>query len=389
MQSPVYQFEEVGQDLPRPPLAALRALGTAGLLVSTKGWAALDLAQRRAFVDAGVAPRVDVEAVRAASRAVPLTEIRLAPPLPDADPARVPEALAAAMRPHAGLADASWASLRPLDRYVLWKLSSNGRLLHRALREILPASPDVGRPGNATIAHATVRMRPDQLAKLRSPTFLDGRAFVLARVAGVRAARRSQETFDVRADRATGTIELDWTATPRPGVVLWQAHVSAWDGSFSVAASLAAAATAAIALADMVAEEGGEVSVDDCRLTDEPWQCGADAEGQDMPTAVLMSKKEMAALIAARSAPAPSHPASAASSPGPIHAAPAPAPPAAPVVTPPSPAPAQAFAPPSERRPSAAAPAVRVSPVLVALTAILALILVALVAIVALLFRRA
>jgi molybdenum cofactor biosynthesis enzyme len=369
----VYFFEDVGDDLPRPSIAALRALSSAGLLISARGWGALDSAQRRAFVEAGAGPHVDVDAVRALASKVAVSEIRLMPRQADADPTRVPDVLAAALRPHVRLPDATWAALRPLDRYVLWRLANNGRLLHRALREILPADPDVGRPRAAIIAHATVTMRPDSLQKLRSPTFLDGRAFVLARVAGVRAARRAQETFDVRADRATGAIELEWSLVPHKGVLLWQAHVSAWDGTFSVAASLAAASTAAIALADMVAEEDGEVTVDDCRLVEEPWRADSESDGQDMPTAVLLSgPRSRPALATPPAAPA---------------AAPrAPSPPAAAVaLAAPAPAPSRPTAPALEapRAPASAAPASlgeprSSKPLLYALIGVLALILVAL-----------
>jgi hypothetical protein len=66
---------------------------------------------------------------------------------------------------------------------------------------------------------------------------------------------------------------------------LWQAHVSSWDGAFYAAAALVAASTAAVAIADMVAEEDKTVTILGAKISEEPWQVGSDSREQ--PTTVF------------------------------------------------------------------------------------------------------
>lgn len=295
MSGVIYEFEDVGDDLPRPPMAAMRGFLAAGVVLSPKGWSALSSQQRRAFVVAGSASHIDVMAIQAAVRNASVSEVRLVPRVTDPDPMQVPDSLAAALGPHARITAQKWTLLRPVDRYVLATLALNTRLLFRALREIMPEDTATELPWKAAVAHAEVTMRPDTLDKLRSPKFLDGRAFVLARVAGVRAARRAQETFDIRSERTTGTIELDWAPLDEPGAVVWQAHVSSWDGSFFAAAALAAASTAAVALTDMIAEEDGSAAIGTTKIVEEPWMVGSDVREQ--PT-TLFSGNEIRKSLA-------------------------------------------------------------------------------------------
>ena len=160
----------------------------------------------------------------------------------------------------------------------------------------MPEDTATEQPWKAAVAHVEVTMRPDTLDKLRNAGFLDGRAFILARVAGVRAARRAQETFDLRSERATGTIELDWAPLDEPGAVVWQAHVSSWDGGFFAAASLVAASTAAVALTDMVAEDDKSVTITSAKIEEEPWVVGSDQ--RDQPTTVFAGRDVRASLAA-------------------------------------------------------------------------------------------
>ncbi|HEX7667806.1 MAG TPA: hypothetical protein VF407_24935, partial [Polyangiaceae bacterium] len=84
------------------------------------------------------------------------------------------------------------------------------------------------------------------------------------------------------------------------GRVIWQAHVSSWDGSFFGAASLVAASTAAVALADIVAESDPRVEIEKSRIVEEPWQVGGDQREQ--PT-TLFSAKQIRQSIAAHATP--------------------------------------------------------------------------------------
>ncbi|MGH7329999.1 MAG: cyclic pyranopterin monophosphate synthase MoaC, partial [Polyangiaceae bacterium] len=246
---------------------------------------------------AGSVPSIDTLAIQSSVRNASVAEVRLVPRVLDPDPNHIPEGLVAALGPHARIANSKWAQLRPIDRYVLATLALNTRLLFRALREIMPEDTATEQPWKAAVAHVEVSMRPDTLDKLRNAGFLDGRAFVLARVAGVRAARRAQETFDLRSERATGMIELDWAPLDEPGAVVWQAHVSSWDGGFFAAASLVAASTAAVALADMVAEDDKSVTITSVKIEEEPWVVGSDQ--RDQPTTVFAGREVRASLAAA------------------------------------------------------------------------------------------
>lgn len=293
----IYQFEDVGDDLPRPPMSAMRGFLASGMVLSPKGWGGLSIDQRRGFVIAGSAPVIDTMQIQSAVRNASVAEVRLVPRVLDPDPNHVPEGLVSALGPHARLANSKWAQLRPIDRYVLTTLALNTRLLFRALREIMPEDTATEQAWKAAVAHVEVSMRPDTLDMLRNPAFLDGRAFVLARVAGVRAARRAQETFDLRSERATGTIELDWAPLDEPGAVVWQAHVSSWDGGFFAAAALVAASTAAVALADMVAEDDKSVTIASAKIEEEPWIVGSDQ--RDQPTTVFAGREVRASIAAA------------------------------------------------------------------------------------------
>ncbi len=271
----IYQFEDVGDDLPRPPMAAMRAFLAAGIVLSPRGWSALSPELRRGFVQAGSAPFVDVVAVQAGVRGTPVSEVRLVPRIVDPDPNRVPDSLASALGPQARVTPQRWSQLRPIDRYVLTTLALNTRLLFRALREIMPEDTATEQPWKAAVAHVEVAMRGDSLDRLRSSRHLDGRAFMLARVAGVRAARRAQETFDLRSEKTVGSIELDWAPADQPGRVIWQAHVT---------------------LADMTVEHDASVVIEKASIVEEPWRVGGDQREQ--PT-TLFSAKELRQSLAA------------------------------------------------------------------------------------------
>ncbi|MEO8874118.1 MAG: cyclic pyranopterin monophosphate synthase MoaC [Polyangiaceae bacterium] len=316
----IYAFEDVAEDLPRPPMAAMRAFLSAGVVLSPRGWTALNADMRRTFLVAGSQPIVDALGIQAQLRNAAVAEVRLVPRVLDPNPNVIPPALVSALGPHARITNAAWAQLRPIDRYVLATLALNTRLLFRAVQEILPGSSEDDQPWKAAVAHVEISMRPDILDRLRSPGFLEGRAFMLARVAGVRAARRAQETFDLRSERATGPIELDWAPGNEPGRIIWQAHVSSWDGAFFAAAALVAASTAAVALADMVAEDDRTVEILGAKIVEEPWMVGTDTREQ--ATAVFSGSDLKKALesgpsmaVTARNTP-PSIPSAAPSNPG-------------------------------------------------------------------------
>lgn len=279
----VYLFEEIGADLARPPLAALRALRKVGLQLTGAGWLALPLDARRVVVEVGTRDVVDQRLIHDCIKGPSLQEMRLMPAWEDPDPERVPEALIKALGTERALPVACWRSLTPLDRWTLALLCSNTRLLWRAIEEIrvaagmsVPLKPWVG-----WLARCDVRLRADVLERVSGPELLGGRATVLARTSGVRAARRAWETLDLRAQVPTGPVEVEWARDPNGRAITWQAHVSTGDGAFYAAASLLAATTAAVALWDMVSTMDPTAALTAGRLVEEPWLGGSDEDPEE------------------------------------------------------------------------------------------------------------
>ncbi len=285
----VYEFEELTDDLPRPPLAALRAMSQAGLLVAPKGWQALAFDVRFELARAGLQGVVDWAAVRKLAERVPPKYIKLVPQVAEPNPDQVPEHLARALGPSRPLPDADWRAMRAVDRAVLASLAPNARLVALAYEEISVA---MGKPREGSsehwfgsVARCEIRLAPAAVNELTSPRFLDGRALLLARVAGIRAARRVTDVFDLHAEAGTGYVELDWRVSPRRDSILWQAHVSTWEGAFFPAASLLAVTTAASAVFDMIRQIDPTAHLK-ASVREEEWQVGTAASRLEEATSV-------------------------------------------------------------------------------------------------------
>ena len=278
-----YFFEELSDDLPNPPRSAIRAMFAAGVVVSPRGWATLPTDTRQALAMEGTREVVNVAMVAQLLNAASPSQIRLVAKVPDPSSDEIPLSLMKALKPRCPLTVQDWKSLHALDRCVLASLATNTRLFWRALREMAnrsgaPLNLALAQPWTGMLAHCEVRMTPEAAERLISPRFLEGRACVLARVAGIRAARKISETMDLHSETGTGPTELDWGLTDEPGTVLWQAHVSSWDGEFFPSASLLAAATAAVAVHDMAKELDPEVKIGTVNLVEEAWKVGLDRE---------------------------------------------------------------------------------------------------------------
>jgi len=139
---------------------------------------------------------------------------------------------------------------------------------------------------SGAIAHCEVHVGNVAIDRILSEEFLDGRSLMLARVAGIRAARRVSETFDLHAESGTGPVELDWTIYRDKELVLWQAHVSTWDGAFFPAASLLSATTAATALLDMIKEDDPSAGLRVADIREEAWRVGSEGSRDEEATQV-------------------------------------------------------------------------------------------------------
>jgi molybdenum cofactor biosynthesis enzyme len=281
-----YEFERLSATLDWPPMAAQRALDATGIRVSQEGWEGLDIEARKAIAAAGAGEQIDPTQVRQLLTGVSPREIALRQPRDDALLEEIPGGVVAALRLTGQPADLFWGLLRPLDRYVLHRLTHNSRLLVQAITEIalrtrqlqFAVSP---RKWTGVVAHCEVHTSADLAQRLWDFDVLEGRGLVLARVAGVRSARRAGELLDMHRGQITGSIEIGSELIRTPGVdkVLWQAHVSTADGAFFAAASLLAVTTAATTVYDVLTNQlGGQASIEAGRLANEPWAVGWDED---------------------------------------------------------------------------------------------------------------
>jgi molybdenum cofactor biosynthesis enzyme len=276
----LYEFEQLSEDLPRPPLVAVRALLTAGIIPSPRGWSSLPVETRVAIARHGLEGVVDVSAVRELAQQIPPRHLKLVSRSRDPNPDTVPSEVVRALGPARPLSDGEWRSLRAVDRAILVSLTANTRLLARAydeLAESMGKAPSARRVlWSGSLARCELHASPEALARVSSEDFLDGRALMLARVAGIRAARRISETFDLHADSAAGAVELIGTVQHRDGYVVWQAHVSTWDGAFFPAAAMLACTTAATALFDMIKQDDPHAWIEGATIREEAWNAGVE-----------------------------------------------------------------------------------------------------------------
>jgi hypothetical protein len=281
----VFGFEELSADLPRPPMAALRAFCWSGVILNQRGWDALRHDLRVAITTEGgheePADRVARALLsQASARAL---QIRPANPAFERHPAPGIQSALGLARP---FSEAAWSSLPGLARFVLNSLATNPRLLFRAYEEIsaerlagqgLPRTQFHGPLASCELRlGATGETRASLVSLLEQHALLDGRGFVLARASGLRAARRVHETLDVHAERPCGALELDARVDGARGAVLWQAHASTWEGEFHPAASLLAAATAATSLLDMVIDVDPRATLQAVQISADAWRVGPD-----------------------------------------------------------------------------------------------------------------
>jgi hypothetical protein len=124
-------------------------------------------------------------------------------------------------------------------------------------------------------------MSRQALGELAGGLVQGGKAVVLARTAGVRAARGAHEVLDGYAEKYAGPVELDARLDASLGGYVWQAHVSTAEGEFFAAASMLAAVTAAVALRDSIAAKDPTSTIDKIALCEEAWSVGSGAFGDE------------------------------------------------------------------------------------------------------------
>jgi len=289
----IYAFEEIGPDLMRPPLAARRALLGSGVAVPLETWQAIPLPQRQLIAQEGVKDALSEHVVKNAVSSV-LKRVRFMSPVKDPPLDSIPQQVVDALRAVRPLTPLEWQALRPLDRYTLVALSNNSRLLYRAIEEMTtgPSSTLSSvklRPWIGPLAHAEVHMARAALGEVAGGRLQGGKAIVLARAAGVRAARAAHEIVDGYAEKYAGPVELDARLDAEMGGYVWQAHVSSTDGEFLAGPSVLAAATAAVALRDAIGPHDGTAKVTGVALREATWSVGSGAFGDEATVAMRPS----------------------------------------------------------------------------------------------------
>lgn len=275
----VLACEDLGAELDRPPLAAVRFFRASGFKLSLRAWAELPVDVRWAIAKEGARDQVDQHIARTLMRHVPMRHVELIGDTNVPDHLPLP-GVVEVLGVRETWVDRDWPQLRPFHRFVLNVLRNNRRLMWRAFAEIEGVGVSRNDGWHGPVAHAEVEIRAadpvrgELLSLLATEKLLEGRALLLARASGLRVARASADVFDLYADRTPGPIELDWSVEVPSATVLWQAHVSTHVGDFFPVASLAAVAASAVCLADMLKEFDPQVRVREVRIVEEEWSVG-------------------------------------------------------------------------------------------------------------------
>ncbi|MCC6644134.1 MAG: cyclic pyranopterin monophosphate synthase MoaC [Polyangiaceae bacterium] len=266
----LYRFDEVGPDLELLPLAARRALDHAGRRLSRAAWATLSLDDRRALVAAGSADEVDTAAVtRLLDGAQPPADLQPS----EADPPAVapPKAVVEAFGDARPVAQAAWCALTPLDRYALAKVAAKGRpeRLDAAWREIIgetSISTHLGPSGGArmvdvgakpetrrvAVAESAVSMGAAAFERLASSTAAKGDVLGVARLAGIMAAKRTDELIPLCHSLSLSRVSVELSLEPEGRRVRVVAEVETRDRTGVEMEALVAASVAALTVYDML-----------------------------------------------------------------------------------------------------------------------------------------
>lgn len=280
----LYAFDEDTEGLELVPLAARRALDHAGLKMSRKGWRSLPLAARRSIVDLGSARTVDVATVaRACKPAEPAAERG---DVVEDPPAKAPpQVVTQAFGTERPIADAVWAGLSPLDRYVLWKVASKGRpeRMAAAYQEIVGASAlsthlapgggvrmvDVAEKiatQRTAIAESRVTMGGEAFARLERADAPKGDVLGTARLAGIMAAKRTADLIPLCHPIALTRVAVELKLEPGERSVHVTATVEAFDRTGVEMEALVAASTAALTVYDMLKAFDRSMQISGTRL---------------------------------------------------------------------------------------------------------------------------
>jgi cyclic pyranopterin phosphate synthase len=116
------------------------------------------------------------------------------------------------------------------------------------------------------VAEATVRMRPDVLATLLDAAGPKGDALVVARLAGVAAAKRTAELIPLAHPLPLDVVEVEADADREGGTLTMRAEVRATARTGVEMEALTAAAIAALTIYDMAKALQRDIVIERVRL---------------------------------------------------------------------------------------------------------------------------
>jgi cyclic pyranopterin phosphate synthase len=133
------------------------------------------------------------------------------------------------------------------------------------------------------VAAATVRMRPEVLTALVDAGGPKGDAFVVARLAGIAAAKRTSELIPLCHPIPLDLVDVELTADPEEGVVTIRAEVRATARTGVEMEALTAASVAALTFYDMAKALQRDIAIERVELVSKeggrsgPWSRGEPA----------------------------------------------------------------------------------------------------------------
>ncbi len=125
-----------------------------------------------------------------------------------------------------------------------------------------------GKPATVrqAIARGEVRMRPETLAQIKANTFKKGDVLAVAKLAGIQAAKRTDELIPLAHPLALTGIDLITTLDDQVSAVMIQAAVSTVAPTGVEMEALAAVAAAALTIYDMCKAVDRSMTIERIRL---------------------------------------------------------------------------------------------------------------------------
>lgn len=284
----IFPFEEPNEDLSFMPLAARRALDTAGLALSLEAWRSLERPARESLIVAGSAPVVALDEVDAVCWLATPAPTRIAS---SSDPEAMPSSVGELLGDARAELERGWSTLSAFERYALAKLSRSQRRSSEELKNrltiaaqtMLAKPPRLSHLTEAGEAHMVdvsqklpsarsatargfIRMRAETLAALAGGKTPKGDVLATARIAGIQAAKRTPELIPLCHAIALTGVELELRLQSDPPGVAIEATARALDRTGVEMEALVAVSVAGLTLYDMLKSMDRGMTITDVEL---------------------------------------------------------------------------------------------------------------------------